>query len=259
MIARIYNPGVKFDQVLIIVGTQGAGKSTAIRHLVGDNWFSDAYININDKDAVLTMRSVWVVEMGELGGMRKADVDQLKEFISRQTDRIRLPYGRRTENFPRQCIFIGTTNSDEFLKDETGNRRFWPIEVTKYDFSSIQRDREQLLAEALVAYSCGECLYLEDTRSQNIAMEEQEKRYVGSPFQSILEEFFARCRVKADENFSIENGITLKSLFDPFGPLANHKFDMPNMKQAGIALKKLGFRKAQVWDNNLKIRNVLWK
>jgi len=95
MIARVYNPGVKFDQVLILEGSQGIGKSTAIRNLTGEIWFSDSHINISDKDSVLSMRSIWVIELGELSGMRKADVDHLKEFISRTTDRIRVPYGRR--------------------------------------------------------------------------------------------------------------------------------------------------------------------
>jgi hypothetical protein len=98
MVKRIYEPGAKYDQVLILEGIQGRGKSRTLRALAGDHWFTDATINVGDKDAILTMRSIWLCEMGELSSMRKADADLLKEFISRTTDRIRVPYGKRTEN-----------------------------------------------------------------------------------------------------------------------------------------------------------------
>jgi predicted P-loop ATPase len=191
MVKRVLEPGCKFDQVLILEGAQGVGKSTAVR-LLSEPWFSDGAIDIQDKDGVLSMRSVWVVELGELSGMRKADVDQLKEFISRQSDRIRAPYGRMSENFPRQCIFIGTTNSSEYLKDTTGNRRFWPVRVQQCDFKALARDRDQLIAEALCAYRFGEPIYLDEEEVLNLAVRQQEKRVFQDGWADVLEQFFMK-------------------------------------------------------------------
>ncbi len=122
MIARVYQPGVKFDNILIIEGRQGLGKSTAIKALAGAEWFSDAQINVADKDSVMSLQGHWVMELGEIASMRKADLELLKAYVSRSVDKIRVPYGKRTEAFPRQCIFIGSKNPDgEYLRDPTGN------------------------------------------------------------------------------------------------------------------------------------------
>lgn len=260
LIARVFNPGTKFDQVTILQGPQGIGKSTAIRHLASDAWFSDSHINIQDKDSVLALRNVWAFEMGELASMRKADIDQMKEFITRKEDKIRLPYGRRTENFPRQTIFFGTTNSDEFLKDDTGNRRFWPVEVTRYDFQSILKERDQLFAEALIVYSCGESLYLDNNLSKNQAINEQEKRYVSTPILEILRDFFEAQKTgeKSVENSFPKSHFSTQKLFDPFGPLTCNKFDMNNMKMASSALKKLGFTQKVLWNKDLKRTQRIW-
>jgi hypothetical protein len=139
MIARIYEPGKKFDQVLILEGPQGVGKSRSIEALSGSEWYGDAPVNLLDKDGILAMRAKWIMEIGELSGMRRADADQLKEFISRKIDRVRVPYGRHMEEFPRQCIFVGSTNNTEYLKDATGNRRFWPVRVGDCDVEGLSR------------------------------------------------------------------------------------------------------------------------
>lgn len=245
MIARIYEPGIKFDHVLILQGGQGYGKSTIVKFLAGENWFSDAHINISDKDGVLSMRAVWIVELGELSGMRKADVDQLKEFISRTTDRIRVPYGRRTENFPRQCIFIGTTNSDEYLRDVTGNRRFWPVTVGRCNFHKLKRDRDQLLAEAKFAYELGELLYLEDEKANEAAMREQEARAVHDDLIERLRDFFKQQLDNIENRFPLESFRMLDLFGDgangAFSPLSGLvRFDASGQKRVGEALKKLG-------------------
>lgn len=190
MVKRVMEPGCKFDQVLILEGAQGVGKSTAVR-ILSEPWFSDGDIDIQDKDGVMAMRSIWVVELGELSGMRKADTDKQKEFISRQSDRIRAPYGRLSENFPRQCIFIGTTNSDHYLKDLTGNRRFWPVKVGALERDALKRDRDQLLAEALTAYQWGEPVYLDQDDAQKEAEREQEKRVFQDSWLGTIERFLA--------------------------------------------------------------------
>ncbi len=247
MIKRVMEPGCKFDYVLILEGKQGCGKSTAVRWL-SDPWFSDGQVNIMDKDGVLTMRSVWVKELGELSGMRKADVDTLKEFISRQTDRIRTPYGKLAEDFPRQCIFIGTTNSDHYLKDPTGNRRFWPVSVTGLRRKAFQRDRDQLLAEALGAYNLGERVYLETAEEEALATSEQWKRVWEDGWTDVIGRYLI-------ENPKLKN-FTVLSLFGSEGPLPEVRGSVHDQMRAAACLKTLGFEKQQM---RLKgCRNVVW-
>ena len=129
---RVFSPGIKFDNLLVLAGPQGIGKSTLLSRLGGD-WFSDALTlsDMNDKTAAEKLHGAWLVEIGEMAGMKKADVEKVKSFFSRQDDRYRPAYGRRVESHPRQCVFFGTTNSvNGYLRDVTGNRRFWTVEVT---------------------------------------------------------------------------------------------------------------------------------
>lgn len=250
MIARIMQPGVKFDHVLVLEGPQGCGKSTAVRTL-SEPWFTDAMINIGDKDAVLSMRSAWVMELGELSSMRKADIDQLKQFVSQSTDRIRVPYGKLTESFPRQCIFIGTTNSSEYLKDTTGNRRFWPVTVTQLDHAALKKDRDQLLAEARFAWDLGEPLYLEDSNVENIARGEQEQRVLIDEWTGMLESFFE----KESENFPIAK-FTISDLFGDFGPFPGRPATPSDQMRVANGLRMLGFEKLRMRGKGS--RRVFW-
>jgi putative DNA primase/helicase len=127
-VARIYRPGIKYDTVLTLVGPQGIGKSQLIKRLGGE-WYSDSFGGIGTKEAFESIQGVWLVEIAELAGLRKAEVDSIKHFISKQDDYYRVAYGKRTENFPRQCVFFATTNDEDFLKDQTGNRRWWPVQT----------------------------------------------------------------------------------------------------------------------------------
>lgn len=246
MIARVYHPGAKFDQVLILEGDQGVGKSTAIRHLAGDDWFTDTTINIQDKDAVLNLGAVWVVEMGELSGMRKADVDLLKEFVARTADRIRVPYGKRVERFPRQCVFIGTTNGEEYLRDMTGNRRFWPVRVGACDFKRIRRDRDQLFAEARFAWELGEPLYLEDPEAAAQAIGEQEHRTVSDTWSETIEHFLENEQTKkllGEESSFDPDRFTIRHIFSDVGPLAGVRDSKGEQMRVAEILKKLRYHK----------------
>lgn len=250
MIGRVMRPGVKYDQVLVLEGPQGCGKSTAVRTL-SEPWFTDAMINIGDKDAVLSMRSAWVMELGELSSMRKADIDQLKQFISQPTDRIRVPYGKLTESFPRQCIFIGTTNSSEYLKDTTGNRRFWPVQVTQCDFDALKADRDQLLAEARFAWELGEPLYIEDSRVEKLAMREQDARVFVDEWVGMLESFLK----KEHENFPTDK-FTISDLFSDFGAWPGQPATPPNQMRVANVLRVLGYAKLRM--RNKDSRKVFW-
>ncbi|WP_217902235.1 virulence-associated E family protein [Siphonobacter sp. BAB-5385] len=165
-VARIFEPGKKFDYVLTFVGEQGMKKSSFIAALGGE-WFSDSFGDIEKKKEVMEqIQGVWLVEIGEMAGMRKADVQSIKQFISKRDDRYRVAYGRRVEYFPRQCVFFATTNDTDFLRDPTGNRRFWPVKVykenaTKDAFTDLNEyERGQIWAEAVELYRKGETLYL---------------------------------------------------------------------------------------------------
>lgn len=156
-VARIMSPGCKVDLVPILRGPQGSGKSTGLATLFGESWIDSPTAEWGTKDFFQHLHSgIWCLELAELAGMRRNEVEHIKRIVTAQSDRFRPPYGRAQENFPRQTIFTGTTNSDEFLKDPTGNRRFLPIEVRKIDLAAIKRDRDQLWAETVIRYQAGE-------------------------------------------------------------------------------------------------------
>ncbi len=163
-VARIKRPGTKHDSILVLNGRQGIGKSTLFARL-GGKWYSDSLSisDMKDKTAPEKLQGYWILELGELAGIKKMDVETVKSFITRTDDKYRPSYGRAVESHPRQCIIVGTTNSDGgFLRDITGNRRFWPVRVTgngtkhPWELSDI----DQIWAEALVRYAEGEELYL---------------------------------------------------------------------------------------------------
>lgn len=164
-VARVFRPGVKFDYMLTLRGKQGIGKSSLIGRLAGD-WFSDSFGTVSGKEAYEQVRRAWIIEVGELAGLKKAEVETIKNFISKREDQYRPAYGRQVEVFPRQCIFIGTTNETEFLRDATGARRYWvvdtPNSARRVDFRGELTDEvvHQIWAEAYACYRQGETLYL---------------------------------------------------------------------------------------------------
>ncbi len=186
-VARIVHPGTKFDSVLILNGPQGIGKSTFFAKLASD-WFSDSLTltDMKDKAGPEKLQGYWILELGELAGMRKTDVEVVKSFISRSDDKYRASYGVNVESHPRQCIIVGSTNAESgFLRDITGNRRFWPVRISgdgkRKAWQMSVYDVEQIWAETLVLYAKGEKLYLEGsdvelaTNEQADAMESDER------------------------------------------------------------------------------------
>ena len=165
-VARVFQPGCKYDQCLVMTGPEGVGKSTLL-NVLGGEWFNDSITTTEGKEGMEQLRRSWIIELGELSSVKRSDVEQVKAYLSKRVDIYRAAYGKRTEEHPRQCVFCGTTNEALFLKGDTGNRRFWVIPVDpslrKYTdwYNKIVEDRDQIWAEAVQAYKTGEPLYLD--------------------------------------------------------------------------------------------------
>lgn len=192
-VARVMQPGTKFDYVITIIGTQGIGKSTILKKM-GRDWFSDSFMKVDGKEAMEQLQGAWILEIGELAGLKKAEVESIKDFISKDVDTFRVAYGRKNEKFPRQTIFFGTTNEDNFLRDATGNRRFWPIttdksKVTKSIWEDLTDEEiDSLWAEAVQRYKDREPLYLPESLEQQ-ARELQECHAEIDERKGLIEEF----------------------------------------------------------------------
>lgn len=194
-VARVMTPGVKYDYMPILAGPQGIGKSTFLR-LLGRRWYSDSLATFEGKEASEMIQGVWINELGELNGLSRSETNAVKQFLSRTEDIYREPYGRRTNVYPRRCVFFGTTNDSEFLKDRTGNRRFWPVDVgvqecTKNIFTQLEDEVDQIWAEAYVYWQLGEPLYLSGG-VEKIAIQEQEAHRESNAKEGIIREFIDR-------------------------------------------------------------------
>jgi predicted P-loop ATPase len=187
-VARIQQPGCKADCALILEGPQSTLKSTAAFTLA-QPWFTDEISELGTKDAALQLAGVWIIEWSELDSMTRADVEKIKAFMSRTADRFRPPYEKHVVQLPRQCVFIGTSNKTEYLRDETGGRRFWPIECGKIDVAALRRDRDQLWAEALHRYNGGANWWLDTAELNAYAAEQQATRRVQDPWEAAIAEF----------------------------------------------------------------------
>jgi len=190
-VARIMDPGCKVDHVPILEGPQGIGKSSSLRVLTGETFFSDGLPEIGSKDAADHLRGKWLIEFAELDAMTRAEDAALKAFITRQVDKYRPAYGRREIEWRRQCVFVGTTNKSVYLKDETGGRRYWPIRCTSIDLAAIERDRDQLLAEAVSLYRQGQPWHISDPKIARQAREEQQQRYDADVWEERISDFIA--------------------------------------------------------------------
>ncbi len=188
-VARIMRPGCKHDHVLVLVGKQGIGKSTFL-HTIGKEWFSDSLFTFNGKDAFEQLQGAWIIELSEMASISKTEIELVKQFLSKQEDIYRAAYDRRTQVHPRQCAFFGTTNDDEFLRDWTGSRRFWPVPLKHFGVLN-EADVDQLWAEAVAAYKAGENWYL-DKALEKEAEKVQKDFTEQNGWYGIIEEFISR-------------------------------------------------------------------
>ena len=194
-VARAMTPGCKYDNMVILAGPQGIGKSTLLDKM-SRGWFNDSIRTFEGKEASELLQGVWLVEVSELDAFRRTDVSRIKQFLSLRADRFRAAYGRNVKELPRTCIFFGTTNTAEYLQDTTGNRRFWPIDTgeqrhTKSVWRDLDPEIDQLWAEAYVRWQAGEPLYLSGA-IEDAAKEKQEEHREASSREGIVREFMER-------------------------------------------------------------------
>lgn len=233
-VARVLQPGVKADQMLVLEGEQGLGKSRLLAALCPqESWFSDSIKSMAGKEAAEDLQGVWIVELPEMHTYRRSDVDGVKAFITRQVDRYRPAYGRHVIERPRACIFAGTINPDGagYLRDTTGNRRFWPVLVRKADAQAVAEVRDQLLAEAVHRWRGGETLWLDDEDAALIAAQMQEDRVEVDPWEDALDHF----TVTRPE-------VTMSECFAHLG-IPTDRQDMIPMRRIGRILGNRGYTK----------------
>lgn len=187
-IARVFAPGCKVDTVPIFEGDQGVGKSSAVR-VLADPWSCDTPIVIGDKDAYLTMRGRWFIELAELESLDKAAAAKAKAFFTSPTDTYRAPYGREIIEVPRQCVFVGTVNHGEYLRDDSGGRRFLPVRTGKINLDLLTKHKDQLWAEAVTMYRCGEVWWPRTPDENRLCGDEQKERYVEDEWNHEISEY----------------------------------------------------------------------
>ncbi|MFT4415305.1 VapE domain-containing protein [Fredinandcohnia humi] len=259
MIARAMIPGCKYDYMPILAGPQGLGKSTFLS-ILGQRWYSDSLQTFEGKEASEMIQGVWLNEVGELTGMTKSEANAVKQFLSRREDIYREPFGRRTKAFPRRCVFFGTTNDSEFLKDRTGNRRFWPIDVglqqpIKSVFDHLQYEAPQILAEAFVYWQMGEQLYLTG-EAEKEAREQQETHRESNAKEGIVREFVER-RVPLDWE---KKDISERRLYwsGEFGRVETETFERDRICAAEVWVECFGGDiKYMKRSDSIEINNIL--
>ena len=235
-VARVMRPGCKADSVMILEGGQGEGKSTAMSILGGD-WFMDTPFALGDKDGFQAIRGKWIIELGELDSFNKAESTKAKQFFSASTDTYRESYGRRTNDVPRQCVFVGTTNQDEYLKDATGNRRYWPVACTKVDLEQLREIRDQLWAEAMFCYEAGEIWWVNRDEAAMFS-EAQDERFVVDEWEGPILTWLEESQIGETTTGSEVLASALKLDFGHWGK--------PEQMRVGAIMHRLGWRRVRL-------------
>jgi putative DNA primase/helicase len=240
-VARVFQPGCKADCALILEGDQGIGKSTMLRVLF-DPWFTDEIADLGSKDSAMQLAGVWCIEMAELDALRGAEVSRIKAFLSRTNDRYRPPYGKRVIDVARQCVFAGSVNEAEYLRDATGGRRFWPVRCSKADWAGVHAVREQLWAEAVVRYRGRERWHLYEKELVDEAAEEQAARQSRHPWTEPIGSWL---NLKGNEKLVWEGVTTGQVLRD--GLMKNQDtWTEGDATAVGRCLRQLGWLPQQV-------------
>jgi predicted P-loop ATPase len=254
-VKRVIEPGAKFDQLLVLESKQGTGKSSSIAALCPNSeWYSDNLpIGAGSREVIEQTRGKWICEIAELFGMGKREIDQVKAFLSRQTDEARKVYARESDHVSRQFICIGTTNKQTYLQDPTGNRRFWPVKVSdSQDFEAVARDRDQLWAEAFESRASSLAFPRELWESAGILQREREDIH---PWELKLTELIEQPKPEYlnrrtnGEVIGSEISITWEELFNVLD-LNIDRRDKKSMGEISNIMVRLGFERANMRRDN---------
>jgi putative DNA primase/helicase len=244
IVVRGYRPGVKHDHAPVFEGGQGRGKSTALK-VMGGEWFADTPFRMGEKDGYLSIQGVLLYEVAELEQFNRSEVTAIKAFMSSTIDRFREPYGRRMKNMPRRCAFAATTNENEYFKDNTGNRRFWPVACgDDIDTDSLIRDRDQLFGEAIHMLNSGVLWYPTRDQQERLIDEHQESREITDPWAGRLYDY-------------------VEGLGDDGQRLAINRRDKVTVRELltkglGFELSKLGPAKAETMRVSAIMKKLKW-
>ncbi len=236
-VARMLRPGCKADHVLIIEGPQGRRKSTALATLFGEEWFTDNVSDLGSTQTCLQIQGAWCIELAELDAFSRAESSKAKEFFARKRDRFRPPYGRRVIELPRQCVFAGTVNLDAYLKDATGNRRYWPVKCGEVDIELLKRDRDQIWAETIVWFKDGAEWWPVRPDEVKALQKQQEDRYQKDEWEDMI------------ANWLYTRGSTAPLTTEEVAcdglSIEKSRIDMICQKRIANALRRLGYKRSQ--------------
>lgn len=244
IVARVVQPGAKVDHMLVLEGEQGIGKSSIARLMaVKPEWFCDDMPDLHSKDSALQLSGKLVIELAELAAIRRSsELESIKAFITRASDTYRPPYARRTVNVPRQAVFVASTNESEYLRDRSGNRRFWPVRIPRrVDLQRFEQHRDQLFAEAVHRFRAGEQWHLTDEEA-TLAASEQHERLLVTVLESDVGEYLLRMESQGHAEVSMKqvlvDAVGLDSQASDFAERAGRLGP-----QVASALDRAGWRK----------------
>lgn len=259
--ARVLTPGCKFDYMLILEGGQGMGKST-LAQVLGLGWFADTGLVLGDKDSYQNLQGVLVYEWGELDSLTRSEVTKVKQFISSQKDRFRASFDRRPKDYPRQVVFIGTTNESHYLSDPTGNRRFWPVRVTRpIDLEWLRANLDQLFAEALHYLAQGARFHPNQKEQRELFDPQQSERTVENALESAIRKLLYDQDQKpglSGRNWALVDEMTLADLLTALG-ISVDKQTQVLTKQASAALGRMGWERGRASGKGGAVRPWVYR
>jgi putative DNA primase/helicase len=255
-VARIYTPGCKVDTMPILEGEQGTFKSSVIRALCWDEWFLEMSVtDIANKDAMQILRRKWIAEFPEFDGLSKSEASHVKAYCSRQVDTYRPSYGRGARDFPRQSVFCGSTNKDDYLVDETGARRFHPVKCRFGNVALMREVRDQLWAEAVAMFESGVPWHVVDPDLARDFRAEQDARFASHPWEEVIAAWLVRPLDIPSGTSRATIGVTISDVLEGACKIEVGKRTDGDAKRAAAALRRIGWvQKARPYRGGVRVR-----